>query len=300
MDRESNDVKDSMIIEEESCWNICFEDMYHDFMARSFYKNVEYYLAELYKIQMSHKDDKGRTPLHYLCLDGRILVLKLMLVDHHIATDLNATDRFGRTPLHYACRQGHEECVVALLKLGADVTLKDHHGWTAIDAARFNGRKELLDALRGNLRPGLMSPGGASPSKLISPSKPIKAEDLRMDLPPEETKFGVQLDDVFIPSPALQRLRTAGSKIIGQVKSTSSSSSFQGIVNAALDKKNSAAAAAAAAAAVPPAPAPATPQSATTARFAALAAKARQTPSATKKQMPALSISINDDEMATP
>ncbi len=186
-------------------------------MARAFYKNVEYYLGDLYNINMKHRDKKGRTPLHYMCLDGRILVLKLMLVDHSIETELNAVDNSGRTPLHYACRNGHEECAVALLKLGADITMKDQHGWTALDAARFNGRKELLDALRGNIRPGLMSPSKINQMPM-SPSKKINAEDLRKDLPPEETAYGVQLDDIFIPSPALQRLRKAGNAISGQQK----------------------------------------------------------------------------------
>ena len=31
--------------------------------------------------------------------------------------------------------------------------------------------------------------------------------DLRRDLPPEHTELGVQMDDIFIPSPALQRRR---------------------------------------------------------------------------------------------
>ena len=216
------------VVPEPSWFGTCFENMFHFCMARSFYKNMELMLGDLYGIKMAHRDKKGRTPLHYMCLDGRILVLKLMLVDHDIETNLNAVDDMDRTPLHFACRNGHEECAVALLKLGADITLKDVHGWTALDAARFNGRKELLDALRGNIRPGLMSPVNASAGPM-SPSKKINASELKFDLPPEETAYGKQLDDVFIPSPALQRLRKAGNKI----KDMKKRNSFKDIVTAA-------------------------------------------------------------------
>jgi hypothetical protein len=207
-----------------------WEDMYYYWSARNFFATTEVYLRDLYKIDPSHRDSKGRTPLHYLCVDGHLLVLQLLLVDHAIFTDLNAKDKDGRTPLHFACRNGHEKIAVALIKLGADISIKDATGWTALDAARFNGRKELLDALRGNVHPGLMSPKRVH-STPLSPSQIIEAKDLKNDIPPEETVFGVQKDDVFIPSPALQRLRKAGTTV--QSRSSMHASNFAGVVNTA-------------------------------------------------------------------
>jgi hypothetical protein len=211
------------------CLKSCYDSYYYFFFgARSKYGNIEACLKQLYAEDLTRKDLKGRTPLHYMCLDNRVLTIKLLLVDHHISTNIDAKDIQGRTPLHYACRNGYEECAATLIKLGADATTKDNYGRTPLDAARFNGRKELLDSLRGNVRPGLMSPSVATRGGSMSPSKPIRALDLKKDLPPEETVYGVQMDDLFIPSSALRATKQWKTKVKdpNQMKAASSTSVF--------------------------------------------------------------------------
>ena len=67
---------------------------------------------------------------------------------------------------------------------------------------------DFLNNFKGNIKPGLLSPAKLSATNnVFSPSKPIQMGDLRRDLPPEHTELGVQMDDIFIPSPALQRRR---------------------------------------------------------------------------------------------
>ena len=45
---------------------------------------------------------------------------------------IDAPDYDGRTPLHSPCRKGHEAVVWVLLKNGADMSLQDHYGRTAV------------------------------------------------------------------------------------------------------------------------------------------------------------------------
>ncbi len=51
----------------------------------------------------------------------------------------------GGTPLHIDCAYGLAECVVLLLSLGADSSLKDSKGRTSANFARMNGHNELAE-----------------------------------------------------------------------------------------------------------------------------------------------------------
>jgi ankyrin repeat protein len=97
-------------------------------------------------------DYKNRSALHLACLDGDLYVVEQLLADEpgRLAppADINLQDRDGRTCLHYACRSGHTNIVLYLIEQGADMGVKDVHGWRAVDAARFNGKKEVIAALR--------------------------------------------------------------------------------------------------------------------------------------------------------
>ncbi|EDQ84255.1 uncharacterized protein MONBRDRAFT_30437 [Monosiga brevicollis MX1] len=83
----------------------------------------------------------GRTPLHYACHTGRIMVV-LMLLEHGVdakAQNKVNTSLFpinlpllgGRAPLHYACYNGHVKVVETLLEHGVDAEAKDEsHRYT--------------------------------------------------------------------------------------------------------------------------------------------------------------------------
>lgn len=192
--------------------NTCLEACCVDSAARNFYRNCEFLLDSLYRMDCNHRDRKGRTPLHYIAMDNRIQVLKLLLIDNNIPTDLNSRDREGRTPLHYACRNGNDQVAVALCRLGADHLTKDNHGWTPLDAARFNKRFDLLTKLKGNLRAEALNPEEVGVQEgigtTITPSRRISVSDLKGNLPVlEKSAFGTHVDDVFIPNPNRQSRR---------------------------------------------------------------------------------------------
>ena len=99
--------------------------------------------------------ETGETPLHsVLCSPNRPannLILKLLLA---FGADPNAqtlpgkeTGGFmrdaytkGETPLHRAAAFGNEETIELLLKAGADKTLKDQNGDSALSWASWHGR----------------------------------------------------------------------------------------------------------------------------------------------------------------
>jgi ankyrin repeat protein len=54
---------------------------------------------------------------------------------------------YGRSALHYAALDGHLAIAKRLLEGGADVTLRDDEGKTAIDIAREYGYSEVVALL---------------------------------------------------------------------------------------------------------------------------------------------------------
>ena len=72
---------------------------------------------------------------------------------------LEARDAYGHTPLLVAAGNGSYRAATLLLKRGADITVKDANGKTAVDLARVNNNTEMVELLQD--RDGL---GGSSSS----------------------------------------------------------------------------------------------------------------------------------------
>lgn len=75
----------------------------------------------------------GWTPLHYAATNSHIPVIQLLL-DHHAYID--AASPNGSTPLMMAAMYGNASAVKLLLESGADPSLKNDLGLTAIDFAQ--------------------------------------------------------------------------------------------------------------------------------------------------------------------
>jgi ankyrin repeat protein len=74
----------------------------------------------------------GWTPLHYAATDSHIPVMQLLLNQHAY---IDAASPNGSTPLMMAAMYGNASAVKMLLEAGADPTIKNDLGLTAIDFA---------------------------------------------------------------------------------------------------------------------------------------------------------------------
>uniref|UniRef100_A0A8D0A152 Ankyrin repeat domain 52a n=1 Tax=Sander lucioperca TaxID=283035 RepID=A0A8D0A152_SANLU len=80
-------------------------------------RNKEHVLSAGFDINIP--DNFGRTCLHAAASGGNVECLNLLLSS---GTDLNKRDVMGRTPLHYAAANGRYQCTVTLVGAGAEET----------------------------------------------------------------------------------------------------------------------------------------------------------------------------------
>lgn len=87
----------------------------------------------------------GWTPLHYAATGGHVPVMEFLLDE---SAYIDAESPNGTTPLMMAAMYGSPEAVKVLIQAGADLTLKNQQGMTALDfavrAQRANAR-ELIE-----------------------------------------------------------------------------------------------------------------------------------------------------------
>ncbi len=91
----------------------------------------------------------GWTALHYAAAIGNNDIVQLLL-DHHAYIDAASPNK--TTPIMMAARGGYIYTVKLLLDSGADATLKNALGMTAIDFARAHGYKDIVEGLTYRLR----------------------------------------------------------------------------------------------------------------------------------------------------
>ena len=89
----------------------------------------------------SERDDRGKTPLMWACLNNSVDVIKFLLSN---GVDLYARDSAGQTPFLHACRGNTREVLAFLARRGARIHDIDSEGQHGVHhAARCNSRKVL-------------------------------------------------------------------------------------------------------------------------------------------------------------
>jgi hypothetical protein len=91
----------------------------------------------------------GWAPLHYAAAIGNNEIVQILL-DHSAYIDAESPNR--TTPLMMAARSGHILTVKLLLDEGADATLKNDLGMTAIDFAEKHEFKDIAEGLTYRLK----------------------------------------------------------------------------------------------------------------------------------------------------
>jgi uncharacterized protein len=91
----------------------------------------------------------GWTALHYAAASGSDDIVR-MLLDRNAALDARSPN--NTTPIMMAVYGGHIQTVKVLLDAGADATLKNDKGMTAIDFAKEAGRADIAEGLTYRLK----------------------------------------------------------------------------------------------------------------------------------------------------
>ena len=94
----------------------------------------------------------GWAPLHYACSNGEpeSKAMVALLLEHHAYIDAESPNR--TTPLMMAARYGHPDAVRLLLEEGADPSLRNEQGLTAVDFARSAGRNDQANLIASFIR----------------------------------------------------------------------------------------------------------------------------------------------------
>ncbi|XP_028851894.1 tankyrase, TRF1-interacting ankyrin-related ADP-ribose polymerase b isoform X2 [Denticeps clupeoides] len=134
------------------------------------YNNLEVaeYLLE-HGADVNAQDKGGLIPLHNAASYGHVDIAALLIKYN---TCVNATDKWAFTPLHEAAQKGRTQLCALLLAHGADPTMKNQEGQTALDLATADDiRALLIDAMPPDSLPSCFKPQATVVSaSIISPA----------------------------------------------------------------------------------------------------------------------------------
>ena len=101
-----------------------------------------------FPVDVNRRNVRRETALHLLAKSSLLNeVLPLVLENQAM---VNVQDEKGRTPLIVAAFHGNRVAVEAFLKKGADCSLRDSSGITALDTAKINGFPEIASLVEGH------------------------------------------------------------------------------------------------------------------------------------------------------
>jgi len=112
----------------------------------------------------------GWTPLHYAATGGHVEMIKLLL-ENHAYIDTESPNK--TTPLMMAAQYGTAQAVKLLIEEGADISLKNDIGMTALDFSRMAEKRDSFDVLTAALQPA-PAPKEATPAV----AAPVASDEL--------------------------------------------------------------------------------------------------------------------------
>jgi ankyrin repeat protein len=116
-------------------------------------------------------DAQGWTSLHYAARTSNERIFDLLNAQLGKTANWNlpTANSDKQTPLHLAARDGYSQAIDKLLKLGADVTIKDAHGQTPLIAAITSERSTSIRSLIEGMKQRKISVDGPTDNKGFAP-----------------------------------------------------------------------------------------------------------------------------------
>jgi len=111
----------------------------------------------------------GWTPLHYACTEGHLAVADYLLSK---GAKVDALSESDTTPLMMAVRSGNIRLVRLFLDRGADLQIRNHQGFSAIDVAELFNQEEISKGLRSRWEKLYKTKYEGGPKPVFVDSKP--------------------------------------------------------------------------------------------------------------------------------
>jgi len=104
------------------------------------------FLVQNAPVVVDMKGSDGRTPLGGAAWNGHLNVVNYLLSQPSV--DIDSQENDGSTPLILAAYGNHEKVVQILLQKGADKSIKNTYGETALDLAESNNFLNIIEILK--------------------------------------------------------------------------------------------------------------------------------------------------------
>ena len=86
----------------------------------------------------------GWSPIHYAATNGHLEIAQFLMTN---GAQVNALSPSETTPLMMSIGSGNDQLIKYLLDNGADLRMRNHEGYTAIDVAQLFGKDDIRDGL---------------------------------------------------------------------------------------------------------------------------------------------------------
>lgn len=107
----------------------------------------------------------GWTSLHYACTTGKLSVAQFLVAN---GAKVNALSPSETTPLMMAVSSGNDQLIKFLLDNGADLRMRNHEGYSAIDVAALFSKEDIREGLISRWEKLYKQPYPGGPKKIPS------------------------------------------------------------------------------------------------------------------------------------